>query len=306
MTRYVVKRVLILLPVWLAAYTLTFTLYHLTPGGPWDREKPLPPQALQQMNQKYGLDRPLWQQYLSYLGGVVTRFDFGPSYSRQSREVSDIIASLFPVSARIGVLAMLLAVGLGIPLGIVSAAHANSLADRATMLFAVLGVSVPSFVVGPLLVWAFALGLAWLPASGIDTWRHHVLPAITLSLFPMALLARATRSSLLEVLSADYVRTARAKGLHEALVVRRHALQNALIPIVTIGGILLAEVLVGSFYVERVFAIPGIGQYFVTSITSRDYPVLMGVTLLMTTVIAVVNLVVDLTYACLDPRIRYG
>jgi oligopeptide transport system permease protein len=306
MTRYLLRRVLILLPVWLAAYTLTFTLYHLTPGGPWDREKPIPPQAIEQLNRKYGLDRPLWQQYLDYLGGVVTRLDFGPSYKNLSRSTGEIIADLFPVSARIGLLAMLLAVGFGIPLGIVSASHAHSLTDRVAMLVAVLGVSVPSFVIGPILIWVFALSLAWLPPGGIDTWRHHILPAVTLSLFPMALLARATRSSLLEVLSADYVRTARAKGLHEALVVRRHALRNALIPIVTIGGILLAEVLVGSFYVETVFAIPGIGRYFVTSVTSRDYPLLMGVTLLMTTVVALVNLVVDLTYACLDPRIRYG
>jgi ABC-type dipeptide/oligopeptide/nickel transport system permease component len=306
MTRYLLRRVLILLPVWLTAYTLTFALYHATPGGPWDREKPVPPQAMEQMNRKYGLDRPLWQQYSDYLAGVVTRFDFGPSYKNLSRSVGDIITDLFPISARIGVLAMLLAVGLGIPLGVVSAAHHNALADRAAMLLAVLGVSVPSFVIGPILIWVFALSLAWLPPGGIDTWRHYVLPAVTLSLFPMALLARATRASLLEVLSADYVRTARSKGLREALVMRRHALRNALIPVVTIGGILLAEVLVGSFYVETVFAIPGIGRYFVTSVTSRDYPVLMGVTLLMTTVVALVNLTVDVTYAYLDPRIRYG
>src|SRR6266496_792166 len=153
MTRYLFRRVLILLPVWLAAYTLTFTLYHLTPGGPWDREKPIPPQAMEQMNRKYGLDRPLWQQYVDYLGGVLTRFDFGPSYRSLSRSVGDIIVDLFPVSARIGLLAMLLAVGLGIPLGIASAAHHHSIVDRAAMLVAVLGVSVPSFVVGPVLIW---------------------------------------------------------------------------------------------------------------------------------------------------------
>jgi ABC-type dipeptide/oligopeptide/nickel transport system permease component len=306
MTRYIVRRVLILLPVWLTVYTLTFGLYHVTPGGPWDREKPIPPQAMDQMNRKYGLDRPLWQQYLDYLGGVVTRFDFGPSYKNLSRSVGDILVDLFPVSARIGLLAMLLAVGFGVPLGIVSAARSRSLVDRAAMLVSVFGVSVPSFVVGPVLIWVFALSLAWLPPGGIDSWRHHLLPAVTLSLFPMALLARATRASLLEVLQADYVRTARSKGLRESLVVRRHALRNALIPVVTIGGILLAEVLVGSFYVETVFAIPGIGRYFVTSVTNRDYPVLMGVTLLMTTVVALVNLLVDVTYAYLDPRIRYG
>ncbi|MCC7369346.1 MAG: ABC transporter permease [Chloroflexi bacterium] len=306
MTRYVVRRVLILLPVWLTVYTLTFTLYHLTPGGPWDREKPVPPQAIAQLNQKYGLDRPLWQQYLDYLGGVVTRFDFGPSYSRVARGVGDIIRELFPVSLRIGALAMSLAVLLGIPLGVMAAVRYQSVADRAALVISVLGVSLPSFVVGPILIWVFALQLAWLPPGGIDGWQHHILPAITLSLFPMSLLARATRASLIEVLSADYVRTARSKGLREGLVVRRHALRNALIPVITIGGILLAEVLVGSFYVETVFAVPGIGRQFVTSVTSRDYPLLMGVTLLMTTVVALVNLAVDLSYALLDPRIRYG
>jgi oligopeptide transport system permease protein len=306
MTRYVLRRILILLPVWLAVYTLTFTLYHLMPGGPWDREKPVPAQAMAQLNQKYGLDKPLWQQYLDYLGGVVSRFDFGPSYSRIGRGVGDIIVDLFPVSLRIGALAMSLAVGFGIPLGVLAAVRYHSIADRVALVISVLGVSVPSFVVGPILIWVFALNLAWLPPGGMDGWQHHLLPAITLSLFPMSLLARATRASLVEVLQADYVRTARSKGLHEALVVRRHALRNSLIPVITIGGILLAEVLVGSFYVETVFAVPGIGRQFVTSVNSRDYPLLMGVTLLMTTVVTLVNLAVDLSYAFLDPRIRYG
>ena len=306
MTRYILRRVLILVPVWLAVYTLTFALYHLTPGGPWDREKPVPPQAMAQLNQKYGLDRPLYQQYFDYLGGVVTRFDFGPSYSRLSRGVGDIIKDLFPVSLRIGALAMTLAVGVGIPLGVLAAVRYQSIADRAALVISVLGVSVPSFVVGPMLIWVFALQLAWLPPGGIDSWQHHLLPAITLSLFPMSLLARATRASLIEVLQADYVRTARSKGLREALVIRRHALRNSLIPVITIGGILLAEVLVGSFYVETVFAVPGIGRQFVTSVNSRDYPLLMGVTLVMTTVVSLVNLAVDLSYAYLDPRIRYG
>jgi oligopeptide transport system permease protein len=306
MSRYLLRRVLVLLPVWLTVFTLTFALYHLTPGGPWDQEKPVPAQAKALLDRKYGLDRPLWQQYLDYLQGVVTRFDFGPSYKSQSRTVSDIIVDLFPVSAKIGLLAMTLAVGLGIPLGVASAARHHSLADHASVVVAVLGVSVPSFVIGPLLIWAFALGLGWLPPGGIDNWQAYLLPAVTLSIFPLALLARTTRAAMLEVLSDDFVRTARSKGLRESLVIRRHVLRNALIPVVTIGGMLLAEVLVGSFYVETVFAVPGIGRYFVTSVTSRDYPVLMGVTLLLTSVVALVNLFVDVLYAYLDPRIRYG
>ena len=306
MARYLLRRILILVPVWLTVYTLTFTLYHLTPGGPWDRERPVPRQAIEQLNRKYGLDRPLWQQYGEYLAGVVTRFDFGPSYKNLSRNVGEIIADLFPTSARIGALAMLLAVGIGVPLGVLSAVHRGSVGDHATMLIGVFGVSVPSFVVGPILIWIFALSLGWLPPGGIESWRHYVLPAVTLSLFPLAMLARATRAALLETLRTDYVRTARAKGLRESLVVRRHAMKNALIPVVTIGGVLLAEVLVGSFYVETVFAVPGIGRFFITSVTNRDYPVLMGVTLLLTTVVALVNLLVDVLYAVLDPRIRYG
>ncbi len=297
MTRYLLRRVLILLPVWLAVYTLTFSLYHATPGGPWDRERPVPRQAIEQLNRKYGLDRPLWQQYVDYLGGVVTRFDFGPSFKNLSRDVGDIIGDLFPTSARIGALAMLLAVGLGVPLGVVSAVRRGSVLDRASLLVGVFGVSVPSFVVGPILIWIFALTLGWVPTGGIDSWKNYILPAVTLALAPLALLARYTRAALLEVTRADYVRTARAKGLRESLVIRRHALKNALIPSVTVGGILLAEIAVGSFYVETVFAVPGLGRYFVTSVTNRDYPVLMGITLLLATIVAIVNLVVDLLYA---------
>src|SRR5215216_4089971 len=306
MRRYILRRALLLLPVWLAVFSLTFGLYHVTPGGPWDRERPVPREAQEQLNRKYGLDKPLPQQYVDYLAGVVTRFDFGPSYKNVSRSVGEIIADFFPTSARIGLLAMLIAVGVGIPLGVIAAGHHNSPADYASMLVAVLGVSVPSFVIGPIFIWIFALSLGWFPTGGVETWKNYLLPALTLSLAPLALLARYTRAALLEAMLTDYVRTARAKGLRESAVVRRHALRNALVPVVTVGGVLLAEITVGSFYVETVFAVPGIGRYFVTSVTNRDYPVLMGVTLLLASVVALVNLVVDLVYAALDPRIRYG
>jgi oligopeptide transport system permease protein len=305
-TKFVLRRVLLLVPILLAVYTLTFGLYHITPGGPWDRERPVPRAAQEQLDRKYGLDKPLPQQYVDYLVGAVTRFDFGPSYKNLSRSVGDIIGDFFPTSAKIGLLAMLIAVSIGVPLGIVAAVGHNSMADYAASLVAVLGVAVPSFVIGPIFIWIFALSLGWVPTGGVDDWKGFLLPALTLSLTPLALLARYTRAAMLEVTRTDYVRTARAKGLRETLILRRHALKNALIPAVTVGGVLLAEVLVGSFYVETVFSVPGIGRYFVTSVTNRDYPVLMGVTLMLASVVAVVNLLVDVIYAYLDPRIRYG
>ena len=306
MTRYVVRRILLLVPIWLAVYTAVFCLFQITPGGPWDREKPVPREALEALNRKYGLDKPVAQQYVDYLVGVVTRFDFGPSYRRVSRTVTDIIQDFFPVSLRLGLLAMLFAISLGVPLGVAAALRHNSAADFGAMFLAVVGISVPSFVVGPILIWIFALALGWVPTGGIEEPRNYILPALTLGLPPLALIARFTRSAMLEVLQADYVRTARAKGLAERVIVLRHALRNGLIPVVTVIGVLMAEVMVGSFYVETVFVIPGIGRYFVTSVSDRDYPVLMGVTLLLASLIALANLIVDLLYAYLDPRIRYS
>ena len=305
MSQYVARRILAVFPVLLAVYTLTFALFQITPGGPWDRERPVPREVVENLNRKYGLDKPVWQQYVDYLVGVVTRFDFGPSYKRVSRTVTDIIGDFLPTSATLGIVAVGLAVMIGIPLGIISALRPNTLLDHLASFVAVVGYSVPSFIVGPLLVWICALWLGWLPTSGADTWRHYILPSITLSLAPLALFARYTRSALLDVTHADYIRTARAKGLREAMIVARHALRNALIPVATIGGVITAEIIVGSFYVETVFAVPGLGRYFVTSVTDRDYPVLMGVTLLLAGIVALANLIVDLLYAVLDPRIRY-
>lgn len=306
MLAYALRRLALLLPVLLAVYTVTFILFQLTPGGPWDRERPVPREVVENLNRKYGLDKPVWQQYTDYLVGVVTRLDFGPSYKRVSRTVSDIIGDFLPISAMLGTVAVGIAVTLGVPLGVLAALKHNSIVDYAATFLSVVGMSVPSFVIGPVLVWIFALWLGWLPTGGADSWRHLILPAVTLSLAPLALFARYTRAAMLEVAGADFVRTARAKGLHERLVIRRHALRNALIPVVTVGGVITAEIVVGSFYVETVFSVPGLGRYFVTSVTDRDYPVLMGVTLLLATLIAVANLLVDVAYAALDPRIRYN
>lgn len=305
MGRYLLRRVLLLIPIWLAVYTLTFGLMQLTPGGPWDREKPVPREVREALDRKYGLDKPVWQQYVDYLGGVVTRFDFGPSYSSRSRTVNEIIADFFPVSLSLGLMAMALGTVVGVSLGVVSALRHNSWLDHLAMVFAIGGVSVPAFVVGPLLVIVVALGLGWVPTQGWGRPEQAILPVITLSLTPAALMARYTRAAMLEVTRMDYVRTARAKGLAESAVVVRHALRNALIPVTTVAGVLLATVITGSFYVEFVFNIPGLGRYFVTAVTNRDYPVLMGVTLLFASAITIVNLLVDVFYGYLDPRIRY-
>jgi len=304
-SRYAVRRVLLLIPTWLAVYTLTFGLMQLTPGGPWDREKPVPREVREALDRKYGLDKPVWQQYVDYLVGVVTRFDFGPSYTSRSRTVNDIIGDFFPVSLSLGLMAMAVGTLLGVSLGVLSALRHNSWIDHLAMVFAIGGVSVPAFVVGPLLVIVFALGLGWVPTQGWGRPEQAILPVLTLALLPAALLARYTRAAMLEVTRMDYIRTARAKGLSERAIVVRHALRNALIPVTTVAGVLLATVITGSFYVELIFNIPGLGRYFVTAVTNRDYPVLMGVTLLFASTIAIVNLLVDLLYGYLDPRIRY-
>lgn len=317
MAQYIARRILLLIPIWLAVYTLTFILFHLTPGGPWDREKPVPQQVKVYLNAKYGIDRPIWEQYGQYLLNVATRFDLGPSYKQPSQTVNDIIGQFFPFSIVLGVAAMGFAILAGVPLGVISAIRHNSPADYGAMFLAVIGVSVPTFVIGPILIYVLAVYLHLLPTGGAPPegamqllepahWKQLIMPAITLSLAPLALLARYARAAMLEVVGMDYIRTARAKGLAEQVVVMRHALKNALIPVVTVAGVLLAEVLVGSFYVEFVFNWPGIGRYFVTSVSNRDYPVLMGTTLLYASLVAVVNLVVDIAYAYIDPRIRYS
>lgn len=306
MTKYAIRRILLLIPVLFAVYTVTFILMHATPGGPWDQEKRLPPEVIANLNKKYRLDEPLWKQYIDYPIGILTRFDFGPSFTSLSRDVTDVILDFFPVSIQLGLTAMLLGILVGVPLGIISALKQNTFADHTSMFFAIIGISTPSFVMGPLLVVVFVLTLKLLPSTGgWGRWDQIILPAITLALGPTAVLARYTRSCMLEVIRMDYIRTARAKGLAERLVVYRHALKNALIPVATVAGVILANVITGSFYVETVFAIPGIGRYFVLSVSNRDYPVLMGVTLLYAFVIAVMNLLVDLLYGFLDPRISY-
>jgi len=304
MINYIIRRILWAIPVLLVISLITFSLGHIIPGGPFDREKTLPKEIIANLEAYYGLDDPLWKQYTDYLWNAL-HGDLGPSYSSRSRTVNDIIKENFPVSAQLGVLALLIAMVIGIPLGMVSALKQNSYIDYFCMFFALLGVSVPAMTLGPVVVWFFALKLNILPVARWGTWQQAILPAFTLGIGSAALLARLTRASMLQVIREDYIRTARAKGVSEINVTVHHALKNALIPVVTVLGPLFAYLVTGSLIVEQIFAIPGCGKYFVTSVGNRDYPVMLGIMLLYAVLIIVANLVVDLTYAWIDPRIKY-
>jgi ABC-type dipeptide/oligopeptide/nickel transport system permease component len=308
MYQYIVRRALLLIPSLLAVFTITFFLMHATPGSPWDRTgRPLPAQVVERLNEKYGLDQPVWQQYLTYLGNIVLRGDLGESYNRAGQDVTTILLRFFPVSLQLGTLAMLIALTAGTTLGVLSAYHHNTLLDRAATFLAIVGVSTPNYVVATLLIIVLSIYLGWLPTGGWDGIASNkvIIPALALALFPTALLARYVRSRMLEVWRADYIRTARAKGVRETLILLRHGLRNALIPAVTVAGIAFAEVVTGSFFVESITAVPGIGRYFVTSVMARDYPVIIGTTLLYAAIVMVMNLVVDILYTYLDPRLHY-
>jgi ABC-type dipeptide/oligopeptide/nickel transport system permease component len=303
--RYAARRLLQTVPSLLLVYTVVFGLLRLTPGGPWSSEQTLSAEALANLNRLYGLDKPLWQQYLSYLWGAL-HGDLGISYANSSRTVAGIIGDFFPVSLQLGVAAMAVALALGISLGCLAAVRRDSWIDRVSMLAANLGNSIPSFALAGFLVVALAISVRLLPASGWEgIWSTSaIIPVVALAMTPAARLARFTRSSVLEVVRTDYIRTGRAKGLTETALVWRHALKNALIPVVTVASVSLAYIVTGSFFVETVCVVPGLGRYFVGSIVNRDYPVVLGTVLLLATIIALANLVADLLYGCLDPRIR--
>lgn len=304
MARYLVQRILWTVPVLLGVALVTFVLMHQVPGGPWDRAKRLPPQALENVDREYGLDRPLWEQFGRYLLGLA-RGDLGVSFQQRNRPVAEVLADGIRVSATLGVLALALSVTVGVGLGVLSALRRNTLLDYATVGFATLSASVPSFILGMLLLVLFTAQFHWLPSSGWGSPQQAVMPVLALSALPTAYIARVTRAGMLDVLQQDYVRTARAKGLPEHAVVLRHLLRNALIPVLTVAGPLAAALVTGSFIVEELFAIPGIGRAFVTSIGQRDYGVIMGTTLFYTSVVVLANLAVDVLYGLVDPRIRY-
>jgi oligopeptide transport system permease protein len=291
-----------LVVLWVVA-TLTFVLLRVAPGGPFDSERKLPPEVIANLEAKYHLDEPVWQQYLRYLGGIA-RGDFGPSYKYLDRGVTEIIADTLPTSTLLGGLAILFAVLAAFPIGLLAAYYRNSAIDRFCMFVATLGISLPNFILGALLIWGIALQLGWLQAGRWDEWSTVILPMVTLGAAPAAYLAALLRSTLIETFGEDFIRTARAKGLTEFVVVAKHALCHSLIPVLTVMGPLTAALLTGSFVVEFVFAIPGMGRFFITAVTDRDYPLIMGVTLVYTALLVCTNLVVDLLYSYVDPRIR--
>jgi ABC-type dipeptide/oligopeptide/nickel transport system permease component len=306
MTRYLVRRILFFIPVLFVITLITFVTIRTIPGGPFDfiGDKALPPTVVANLEAKYHLDDPVWKQFVDYLWGVI-RLDFGPSYRQRGRSVNDIIGGALGTSAQLGAVSLLLSVIIGLPTGILAALKQNSIADYAATFIAVVGRSVPTIVMGPLLMWIFALQLGLFPTSGWGRPIQVVLPAVTLGAYFAGYIARLTRASLLQVVREDYIRTARAKGLTERVVIVGHALKNSLIPVVTIMGPIFAAVLTGTFVIEQIFAIPGMGKHFVQSVSNRDYPVVMATTLVYAVAIAAANLLVDVTYAFLDPRIRY-
>lgn len=338
MTKFIARRFLWMILVLFVVSIITFGLMHIVPGGPFAREKPISPQAMANLAKKFNLDAPLHEQYLTYISGILIPrvqtgkirrseegdalinvrlpsddenqvwlrwMDFGPSYGSRSRTVNDIFRENLPVSFELGVAALAVAMAIGIPLGILAALRRNTAVDFGSMGVAILGVSVPTIVMGPLLQYLIGVRLQWLPVSGWGEPTQIIMPAFALGFTYSALLARLTRASLLQVMNEDYIRTARAKGLNERMVVLLHALKNSLIPVVTVIGPIFALLVTGTFVAETIFGIPGLGRYFVTSITNRDYSVIMGTILLYAAFLVVANMAVDIVYAWLDPRIRY-
>jgi len=321
MLSFVIKRLLISIPVLLILATITFSFMRIIPGGPFDQDKALPPEILKNIEAKYHLDKPAFfdtklfseghlikcfteTQYFYYISGLL-HGDLGPSYKYVGRSVTDIVMDSLPVSIELGTYAMILAFLFGIPLGILAAYKHNTWIDSTSMFFAISGVAVPSFLIAALLAMIFSFWLKWLPVGlwegGIE---YKIMPAVALGLRPIAIIARLMRTSMLDVIKSDYVRTARAKGLGEATVILKHVVKNSLIPVITIAGPLIASVITGSFIIEHVFAIPGLAKHFIQAVTNRDYTLIMGVTLVYAVLLIVANIVVDVFYAVVDPRIK--
>jgi len=305
MVKYVFKRLLAGVLTIIVLITIAFFLMHAMPGSPFSQEKQkkLTPEGLARLNAKYGLDKPVWEQYITYWKGLL-KFDFGTSFKKPDTSVNEIIFGHFPTSAQVGGIAVVVSLLIGIPLGICAALNRGKLVDNCCMVFATVGISAPVFVISVILMYLFCGVFPIFPNFGLNSWKNFVLPVACLSFNPIAYIVRQIRSSMLEAMEQDYVRTARAKGVSEFFVVVKHALKNAIMPVVTYLGPLVAGLLTGSFVVERLFSISGIGRYFVQSISDRDYTMIMGITIFFGVFVVVCNLVVDILLAIIDPRVK--
>lgn len=306
MAGYLIKRVLMALLALLIITCVTFVVMNLVPGGPFLSEKAPSPEVLAALEAKYGLDKPLGEQLVNYLKDLL-HGDLGVSFRMQkNRPVTTIIGEMFPISAKVGVFAVLNAVILGIPLGCLAAYNRGKPIDSILRVVMTLGISIPSFVVATLLLVLFSVNLKILPGTGLASWKNYLMPCFALSFYPMCYIGRMTRSSMLDAINADYIRTARAKGLPSRKIIFKHALRNSLIPVVTYIGPMTAYILSGGFVVETVFSIPGLGRYFIQSILNRDYPIIMGTTIFLAAFVIIMNLLVDVLYKVIDPRISLG
>jgi dipeptide ABC superfamily ATP binding cassette transporter, membrane protein len=303
MPKYILKRAIMSLITAFLVATLTFFVMNMVPGGPFLAEKAVTPQAQAAMEAKYGLDKPLFQQYTTYMTGLL-KGDFGLSIKKRGRTVSQIIGTKFPVSAKVGALALVLAVCTGIPLGAIAAFNRGKFIDNLLVVLSTAGIAIPSFLSSTILIYVFTTKLNWLPSLGLKDAKSYIMPVMALALYPSFYMARLMRSSMLDVMGQDYMRTAKAKGVTTFKAIFKHALRNAILPVITYLGPLLAALMTGSFIIEKIFNIPGLGSEFVSSITSRDYPMIMGTTIFLAVFIIIMNLFVDIAYAIVDPRIK--
>ena len=301
---FIFKRILTGFAVLLVLISLTFFVLRFLPGGPFDREKRLPPQILENIQKKYNLQLPLHEQYFLYLKDIIFKFDFGPSFKYYDRSVNEMINESFPISLQLGVLALLIALLVGVPCGLLAAYYHNTVWDRFLMLVSISGVSLPSFLVGSIFILIFAKLLFILPAARWDGIEYMILPALTLGLRPAAIIARLMRSSALDVLGAEYIKVARAKGLSEFQVITKHVLKNSILPVLTLFGPLAASIITGSFIVELIFSIPGMADYFVDAVFNRDYTLVMGATIVYAFFLIGANILVDVCYSFVDSRIK--
>ena len=304
MKKYLIKRMGMMLITLFLITLLTFILMHAVPGGPFNGEKQVSKAVMDALNEKYKLNDPLWKQFIDYVSGLL-RFDLGPSFKYQGKTVNDFIENGFPYSAKLGGITLVFVLLASIPMGIISALKNGKWQDMLLMAIATIGVTIPSFVIATALIYIFSFKLQWTPVYGVDTWKGYILPVVAMGGYSVSFLPRLMRSSLLDVMGQDYIRTARAKGISETRVIVKHALRNALIPVVTVLGPTVANLLTGSFVIEKIFAIPGMGGYFVNSVTQRDYTTIMGMTVFYAAFLIAMVFIVDLFYCLIDPRIRY-